>query len=367
MKTVDYLVFRYLTHADFFNIYKPLGTEEGGGGQSYIDFKVGSVPLDFWREFFSDAADVDEGVSTQGPSWKFPINSIGLDISQQLKMYQRRPQSIIIAAQRLDTSESNRVPAWLPENGFPQPEDRENRRSCPPGLAIYLVRTEDDEFWAGWFQGTAPVRNNETSEFLRDLLPEEIPDGHAGYFHFPTRALFINELDAVTPFIYQPTPGAIPPSTRRSRRLTRSEDEVIDSLFNEDETYASDTGDQPKKSIREVRARNTKAVKELKELYGGQCQISGEKYSFVKENGVLYSEAHHLIQLGDDGADSPHNIIIVSPLIHRMLHYAKVGPIDLSTITPKDTLEIVINDETYTITWHPEHANYVRRHQNDES
>ena len=37
MRVVRAIVFRYLTDADFFNMYKPTGTEIGGGGQLYID------------------------------------------------------------------------------------------------------------------------------------------------------------------------------------------------------------------------------------------------------------------------------------------------------------------------------------------
>ena len=33
MKEVESVVYRYLTNADFFNTYKPRGTERGGGGR----------------------------------------------------------------------------------------------------------------------------------------------------------------------------------------------------------------------------------------------------------------------------------------------------------------------------------------------
>ena len=46
-------IYRFLTHADFFNIYKPSGTEERGGGQSYIDIPVSKVSVNQWKEFFS--------------------------------------------------------------------------------------------------------------------------------------------------------------------------------------------------------------------------------------------------------------------------------------------------------------------------
>ena len=81
----------------------------------------------------------------------------------------------------------------------------------------------------------------------------------------------------------------------------------------------------------------------------------------MKRNGELYCESHHLIPLGENGSDLPHNIIIVSPLIHRMLHYAEVSQIDLGLISVDNTLDIMINDIRYTIRWHPEHADLVLR------
>lgn len=148
MKTVQYVVFRYLTHADFFNIYKPSGIEAGGGGQSYIDFNIGSVSFPNWQQFFSGISSM---MRKQGPSWTFTINSIGLSAIQELTIYQRRPQSFTISLQKITSSQSNRVTAWRPQNGFPQPNDPTNRQSCPPKLAIYIIRTDNGEFWAGWF------------------------------------------------------------------------------------------------------------------------------------------------------------------------------------------------------------------------
>jgi len=88
--------------------------------------------------------------------------------------------------------------------------------------------------------------------------------------------------------------------------------------------------------------------------------------TFLKADGTIYCEAHHLVPLGGEGADLPHNIIIVSPLVHKMLHYAKVSEIDLSAISEDGTLDIEINDARHTITWHPDHAASVQRHQVQE-
>ena len=103
MKKVRYVVFRYLTNADFFNMYKPRYTEAGGGGQSYVDFGVGSISSDDWQRFFDG---VTSTMRTQGPRWTFEINSIGLEQSQNITIYQRRPQSFSIRGQKTE-SETN--------------------------------------------------------------------------------------------------------------------------------------------------------------------------------------------------------------------------------------------------------------------
>ncbi len=85
----------------------------------------------------------------------------------------------------------------------------------------------------------------------------------------------------------------------------------------------------------------------------------------MKNDGEPYIEAHHLIPLGEGGADRPENLIVVCPMLHRMLHYANVKGIDLNRIVRHDNgsaaLSIHINDEEYTITWRPEHASRIKQ------
>lgn len=314
----------------------------------------------------------------QGPSWTFTINSIGLSAIQELTIYQRRPQSFTISSQKITSRQSNRVAAWRPQNGFPQPNDPTNRQSCPPKLAIYIIRTDNGEFWAGWFQNSIPCRDKAAENILKDMLPISPNEGYAGFIT-PSGTLYIDESDAATPFFtviakaqpvqtppvvtVPPKPKVQKPTKPKLQRKARSEEEITKSLFDEDDSYTLEPEDTLKEVIVKVRTRNSKAIQGLKELYKGSCQITGEQFTFVKKDGTLYCEAHHLIPLGNEGADSPYNIIIVSPLIHKMLHYAQVSEIDLTKISADNKLDITINGEAYTITWHPEHANHVKSHQ----
>jgi len=181
MKKITYIIFRYLTSADIFNIYKPTGTEIGGGGQSYIDLPTKTVPVESWGEFFENATSVFCDTREQGPSWDFPIHSIGLASTRELKVYQRRPQSVCISSQRITSQQENRVDAWRPENGFPSPSNSHDRSADPEGLLVFLVRTLDNEFWAGWSQSSAPFVDPALKDMLSDMFNPNKEEGYAGF------------------------------------------------------------------------------------------------------------------------------------------------------------------------------------------
>lgn len=391
MKTVKYVVFRHLTHADMFNIYKPSGMEAGGGGQSYIDFPTARVPVSVWRRFFHGGQGVVVSSRAKGPSWTFPVHSIGRFGSQKLTIYQRRVQSFCIASQKVTSRDANRVRAWLPDNGFPAPEDPEDRVHQPSGVVIFIVRTVDEEYWAGWFQKDSPCRTEKAEDALEVLLTDKGVEGYAGFIDCTDSELELDETDRAKPFLTTVAGGVrnvavgkralaverqdgrvkekraeldVKSGRRRSvsERRVKTEDELTADLFDDD--VGASSGDQATKTrMQSVRVRNTKAAKTLKLLYNGRCQISGDRYGFRKKDGTPYCEAHHLIPLGAAGDDSPFNIIIVNPLIHRMLHYADVQGVDLGRISEGNTLDIVINGEQSTIRWHPKHAAVVRKAQ----
>lgn len=143
MRKVEHIIFRHLTFADYFNIYKPSGSEARGGGQTYIDFATGYISSENWERFFKDV-QIQEMTRTEiGPRWVFQINSIGLTEDQIITIYQRRPQTFSIAAQRIGSINSNRVLAWHPSHGFPYPQDPNDRHARPEGLVIFLIKCSD--------------------------------------------------------------------------------------------------------------------------------------------------------------------------------------------------------------------------------
>ncbi len=339
---VSSIVFRDMTYADFRHINKVGGEEAGGGGQSYIDFPTMSISREQWETFLGEPT----GQRANGPEWIFQINSLGLQDEIELTIYQRRRQSISVSSQKIHSRSSNRVPSWHPENGFPDNYNPENEN-----LIIYIVKTTNNEFWAGWILYSDEYQLPFEIEGLEPLFNE-----NAGYLNFEDKNLKIDTGKANWGFKF-----------RSTSHNTEEEVTKIKNQFEEDKSnilYGTDEDEQLNNEVQErvvkYRSRNTKLVRKLKELYRGQCQITGDTYTFKKPNGEVYSEVHHLIPLGEEGSDSYSNMIVVSPLIHRMLHYAEVSEIKLADIANNE-LEIQINDTTYKITWHPNHARLIEK------
>lgn len=197
---INSLIFRYLTSADYFNIYKPSGTEIGGGGQAYIDFPTASISLRDWGKFFDGAQSVYIDTGVKGPIWEFPIKSIGLPDEQEVKIYQRRPQSICIASQRITSQRQNRIYAWKPENGFPYPKDPTLRNEVPKNLVIYIIRTMDNDFWAGWSLNLDMIVSDLIIKNLGKIINKDSIEGYAGFIEL-NGSVGLNPSDNKKPFI----------------------------------------------------------------------------------------------------------------------------------------------------------------------
>lgn len=67
-----------------------------------------------------------------------------------------------------------------------------------------------------------------------------------------------------------------------------------------------------------IRVYNTGIIKQLKQLYGGCCQLCG-KNAFSGFNADI-SEAHHIAYFSDSQNNDSSNIIILCPNHHRLIH-----------------------------------------------
>jgi 5-methylcytosine-specific restriction protein A len=351
-------MYRHLTDADFFNMYKPPGAEKRGGGQTYVDFlSMRQVDLADWRAFLADVLGVKQDRVTAGPRWRFPVRSIGVGGEPQTVVaYQRRSQTICLANQRLGSRHSNRIHAWSPERGFPAPQDPTDRHQCPPGLVIFLIRTASRDIWAGWLShGRWPYTTELDSDLaatLGPLIGRGTHQGDSGALQVQGKLVLGEGAQKM---------GARASPLRPRRELTAKQ--LEGALLAEDTVHAKTLDNRTKMSVSRVRRRNQRAVSLLKQLYHHVCQVTGEKYVFRKRTGANYVEAHHLIPLGSGGADSPHNMIIVSAHIHRMLHYAAAAGIDLNRIVYASdgsaTMQFSMNRAPFTVRWHPLHAKTV--------
>lgn len=346
-KRVDSLVFRRMTYADFRHINKVGGEEEGGGGQSYIDFPIADIALQKWFDFLGKNTGVGAG---NRPQWDFSINSLGIKKPQKLRIYQRRAASVSIAAQKIHSRAANRILSWHPDNSFPIDYNPNS-----DNLVVYILKTKDNQFWAGWFLKNEIPKNWLMNDELKQMFEEE----SAGYIKLKSKILIDTE-NKEWAFYFD---------AKEAKNQFKTEEDVEEDLLNQDispnlEELTSKARPEVKEIIFKIRQRNNQIVKNLKKLYKGHCQITGDSLTFKKKNGELYSEVHHLISLGENGSDAYSNAIVISPLIHRMLHYAKVSAIDLSQIK-NFKLKIKINDKDFEITWHPDHLKTVEKSLKD--
>ncbi len=371
MKRVVKIAYRYLTAAEFFHTNKPRGTEQGGGGQTYIDFPIQAITADQWGEFFENVKGLETGVRRNGPLWRFPVHGVGLvPQDQQVTLGQRRAQSFTVSAQHI---EANRVAAWHPDHGFPRPADPDDRNQLPEGLCVYLARTDDDEVWAGWFENAdaaAPPCQDEVAEaVLNEMLDPERHEGDAGMIDTENTPLLMDEADAKSPFATSADGAAavaVIAAVAQKEHARGAEEEIADRLFGEDVGYAKNAPAEVVQRVQQVRRRNQRAATDLKKLYGYECQVSHQP-GFQKTDGTPYAEVHHLVALGQKGDDDPRNMLVVDPRIHRMLHYAKVTGVSLKKIKiaadGTASLQITIGGTPYTVTWRKEHAARILKHE----
>ncbi len=369
MKSATSIAYRKLTAADFFHTSKPHGHDRTGGGQSYIDLAGASVPLHKWREFF---AHITPEEMKGGPAWDVKIKSCGLDTSQIVRIATRANQrgefrNVSIRSQKLYSRSSNRIFAWHPDRtNFPilpkgvTSSNASELDEIVEGLYVFIIRTEDTEYWAGYLRkGVAGGEgyNNLENLFTKNEglinLSNAMTFDESSTFPKFSSSLKIDE-DNTEAVIKEKKETSKP--TPSGKTKPKKEIAFTDLLFEDD---LANKEPQIKERTSKVRQRNKKAVNALKNLYK-TCQITDNEYVFNKSDGEPYLEVHHLIPLGEGGADHPANLVVISAHIHRMLHYADVSEIDLGKISD-NKLPIRINNEDYEITWKPEHFELIKK------
>ena len=134
------LIFRKLTPNEFKAITNTINSD-GGGSQTYIDFPKGSISDDEFKEFFGNNGTPN----TNGFEWVFYVNSLSIGRNQQRETISARRGS---SNSLREQNNENRIEIWKNEkSGFPN--DGYDEKNNP--IIVFILKSDDDEFWAGWF------------------------------------------------------------------------------------------------------------------------------------------------------------------------------------------------------------------------
>lgn len=148
---------RNVQPGEFYNIER-YHQIKGGGGSLYIEIPSSMVPstLDFLDAQISEIENL--------PVITIQARVIGNPRqSGQIEFHRKTGGRMRIARQNRQQPNSQRHPAWVSTNGFPVAPDTvtstdEARHSFPNGgLRIYIAKTIEGHFYAGFTKGTRPA------------------------------------------------------------------------------------------------------------------------------------------------------------------------------------------------------------------
>lgn len=170
-RKVDRIWWRNVQPGEFYNIerYHRL---DGGGGSLYIEIPRSMVPetLDFLD---ATGSNVDE----------LPVITINAAVIGSpetfgvIEFHRKKGGRMRIARQNRRQPNSQRHPAWTEARGFPSaPDSVKSRDEALPsfpkgGLRIYIVKTAEGDYFAGYTKGPRPADMKPTHPLWK-LFPE---------------------------------------------------------------------------------------------------------------------------------------------------------------------------------------------------
>lgn len=167
---IDQIWWRNVQLGEFYNIERHHKIA-GGGGSTYIEIPSSMVPdtLDFLGV---PNANVDNF------NWSIEAKVVGdPGLSAKIEFRSKKGRRMRIARQNRQQPGSQRHPAWTAQRGFPKaPDNVRNRADASAyfpkgGLRIYLARTFEMEFYAGFTKGARP-KDMKRSDPMWELYPE---------------------------------------------------------------------------------------------------------------------------------------------------------------------------------------------------
>ncbi|HCM80285.1 MAG TPA: hypothetical protein DIS84_03575 [Corynebacterium stationis] len=168
---IEAIWWRNVQLGEFYNIERHHKIE-GGGGSLYIEIPSSLVP-DTLTLLDLSSADVNnvEPITIQAHAIGNP-NVVG-----PIEFHKKMGGRMRIARQNRQQPGSQRHPAWTGENGFPSApnsiKSKEDAAKYFPdgGLRIYLAKTTEGEFYAGFTKGIRPLGITKDSP-MWELYPE---------------------------------------------------------------------------------------------------------------------------------------------------------------------------------------------------
>ena len=124
------------------------------------------------------------------------------------------------------------------------------------------------------------------------------------------------------------------PEEELEARILLGDQDAISSLITDETPGIAD--ERCRYLFEQVPRRNPHHVKELRELYGGICQICGWNPKPLYQQELC--EAHHVHWLSRGGDDALHNMVLICPNHHRAIHRtdAPFDWADMSFVFPRN-------------------------------
>ena len=158
MREVHSVWWRRVQLGEFFNIERSPYLVSGGGGARYIEIPRSLVGP---TQHFLGVVPRADGSPTEKTIVARVIGEP--DVSGELQFLRKAGGRLRIANQNRQATPESRHPAWRSDRGFPRAPDSvkssaEARPYYPDGgLRVYIVRTVDGEYYAGFTKGPAPA------------------------------------------------------------------------------------------------------------------------------------------------------------------------------------------------------------------
>lgn len=140
--------------------------------------------------------------------------------------------------------------------------------------------------------------------------------------------------------------------------------EMIEELDEFDEQQEGEKFPEARPTLVQRLVRDTAAVRRIKQLYEGECQLCGLRME--RPDGRPYSEGAHIKPLGNphNGPDVEPNILCLCPNCHVRLDIgAVVVADDWSIIVRAGMFGASVLPKLKTKGWHKVHPDYIRDHR----